>query len=143
MRHAFEHDALSLLIVCHDIWDYMRQEVIKAKTKDWFLFERVNWCLCNQKLVNALNSIIDKMNKTDGGNRERFNPLNFEKILEHSESNREDHKELALAHFRGDAAKLLKYSKKLNLKKREFEDWCLFYSWQSDPALQNFFNASK
>lgn len=143
MRHAFDHDAFSLLIVCHDIWDYMKQEIIKAKPKDWYLFERVNYCLCNQRLVSALNSIIDKKNKTDGGDRELLSPINFEKILEHSTSDHVDHKELALAHFSGDATKLLKYAKKLNLSKQHFDDWCLFYSWQSDPALQSFFNATK
>ena len=69
--------------------------------------------------------------------------MNFELILKDCGDDLTNHRNLALAHFRGDPKQLVKSAKELKLTKVEFNDWCLFHSWQKDSDLNNFFETSK
>ena len=142
LRHAFDFKVLSFLITCREIWSYMGKEIVKTKIRNWFLFERVNYCLCRQKFIDIVNPIIDKNNEKNGEEKRNLEPVNFELILKECGDNLTIHRNLALAHFRGEPKKLIKYARELKLTKVEFNDWCLFHSWQNDPDLKNFFETS-
>ncbi|MDC1408813.1 hypothetical protein N8524_10915 [Candidatus Puniceispirillum sp.] len=142
LSYAFDFKSPTFLFVCKDIWFYFAKEIANLDIKDWCLFERVNYCLCQQKIVEILNPILEESSAHSGKKLTAFKPPNFEKILEYCVENEVNHRNLALAHFRDKPKEILKYCEKIPVTKVDFHNWVIFKKWQDNPDLRTFFEHS-
>ena len=139
LLHSYDQDSINFALIFREILIYYENYICGNALNNWFLIEKVNFCLLYKFIIEHMNKRVKQYNMSNEKKLDELPMIDFESVL--SECNAEDNdlREIALAHFRRDKKNLIKYSKKAKLTKREFDDWFLFREWQSDADVKAFF----
>ena len=139
LLHSYDQDSINFALIFREILVYYKNYICENALNDWFLIEKVNFCLLYKFIIEHMNEWVKQYNMNNKKKLDELPMIDFENVLSDCDAKYDNYREIALAHFRKDKKNLIKYSKKVKLTKREFDDWFLFREWQSDADVKAFF----